>query len=123
MAQALASEVLSSSHSYKLKIEYQIYKNYNLTLSQAKISKNILLVERRKKINFHRKEINLRTAFSSEMNATENNGVTSLKCQKKTTVYLEFCKLVKLSFKGEDGIRCFLKRKEEVFKHKLNFTN
>lgn len=48
MAQALASEVLSSSHSYKLKIEDQIYKNYNLNLSQAKISENILLVEKKK---------------------------------------------------------------------------
>lgn len=67
--------------------------------------------------------MNLRTAFSSDMKATENNGVISLKYRKKTTVYLEFCKLVKLSFKGEDGIRCFLKRKEKVFKHELNFTN
>lgn len=67
--------------------------------------------------------MNLRTAFSSDMKATENNGVISLKYQKKTTVYLEFCKLVKPSFKGENGIRCFLKRKEKVFKHELNFTN
>lgn len=43
-------------------------------------SENILLVHRKKGINFHRPEINLKTAFSTEMKETENNGMACLKC-------------------------------------------
>lgn len=57
--------------------------------------------------------MNLRTAFSSDMKATENNGVISLKYRKKTTVYLEFCKLVKPSFKGEMEFDVFWKERKK----------
>lgn len=71
-------------------------------------SENILLVHRKKGINFHRPEINLKTAFSTEMKETENNGTASLECWKETTVYLELYKIVKLSFTNEDAVKYFL---------------
>lgn len=50
------------------------------------------------------------------MKETENNGMASLKCRKKITIYSEFYELVKLSFKSKDAIKYFLKKKGELFK-------
>lgn len=81
------------------------------------MKKNIVRREREKKkdIHLHWSEQYLSIAFSTEMKETGNNGVASLKCQKKITIHSEFYELVKLSFKGKDAIKYFRKIKERTF--------